>query len=75
MSNNTNIEGMPFDIDVNLTFLNNGMTKPVAMGFRGDISADIKAGNIDVQNISFNVTPDVIARRPANTRAKRCRYV
>ena len=57
VSNNTNIEGMPFDIDVNLTFLNNGMTKPVAMGFRGDISADINAGNIDVQNISFNVTP------------------
>ena len=27
------------------------------MGLRGDITADINAGNIDVQNISFNVTP------------------
>lgn len=56
-SSNTNIEGNPFDVDVNFTFLNNGMTKPIAMGFRGDVSADINAGNIDVQNISFNVTP------------------
>ena len=56
-SSNTNIEGNPFDVDVNFTFLNNGMTKPVAMGFSGDITADLNAGNIDVQNISFNVTP------------------
>lgn len=56
-SSNTNIDGNPFDVDVNFTFLNNGMTKPIAMGFRGDITADINAGNIDVQNISFNVTP------------------
>jgi uncharacterized protein involved in outer membrane biogenesis len=57
VSSNTNIEGDPFDVDVNFTFLNNGMTKPIAMGFRGDITADINAGNIDVQNIGFNVTP------------------
>jgi len=56
-SSNTNIEGNPFDVDMNFTFLNNGMTKPVAMGFSGDITADLNAGNIDVQNISFNVTP------------------
>jgi AsmA protein len=56
-SSNTNIDGNPFDVDVNFTFLNNGMTKPIAMGFSGDITADINAGNIDIQNISFNVTP------------------
>ncbi|MBL4582914.1 MAG: AsmA family protein [Gammaproteobacteria bacterium] len=56
-SSNTNIEGNPFDVDVNFTFLNNGMTKPIAMGFRSNVTADISAGNIDVQNISFNVTP------------------
>ena len=56
-SSNTNIEGNPFDVDINFTFLNNGITKPIAMGLRGDITADINAGNIDVQNISFNVTP------------------
>jgi len=57
LSHNTNIEGTPFDVDIDFTFLNNGMTKPVAMGFRGDVIADVNAGNIDVQNISFNVTP------------------
>lgn len=56
-SSNTNIEGNPFDVDVDFTFLNNGMTKPIAMSFRGDIIADVNAGNIDIQNISFNVTP------------------
>ncbi len=57
VSSNTNIEGNPFDVDVNFTFLNNGMTKPIAMGFKGDISADINAGTIDLQNVNFNVTP------------------
>lgn len=57
VSSNTNIEGNPFDVDVNFTFLNNGMTKPIAMGFKGDVSADINAGTIDIQNIDFNVTP------------------
>jgi AsmA protein len=57
LSSNANLAGSPFEIDVNFTFLNNGMTKPIAMGFRGDVSADINAGSIDVQNISFNVTP------------------
>tara|TARA_B110000858_G_scaffold134187_1_gene152530 strand:+ start:32527 stop:34653 length:2127 start_codon:yes stop_codon:yes gene_type:complete len=56
-SSSANIEGKPFDVDMNFTFLNNGMTKPIAMGFRSDISADINTGNIDVQNISLNVTP------------------
>ena len=57
VSSDTNFEGNPFDIDVDFTFLNNGMTKPIAMGFRGDISADINAGTVDIQNIDFNVTP------------------
>lgn len=60
VSHNTNMKGEPFDVDVNFTFLNNGMTKPIAMGFRGDIAADMDAGNIDVQNISFNITPMLI---------------
>lgn len=57
VSHNTNIEGTPFDVDVNFTFLNNGMTKPLAMGFKGDVTADIDSGTIDIQNIDFNVTP------------------
>jgi len=57
LCNNTNIEGAPFDVDVNFTFLNNGMTKPIAMGFLGDVIANINTGSVDVQNINFNVTP------------------
>ena len=57
MSSNNNIKGNPFATNVNFTFLNNGMTKPIAMGFRADISADINLGNIDVQNFNFNITP------------------
>ncbi len=56
-SNNTNIEGRPFDVDVSFNFLNNGMTKPMSMGFRGDVTADMDAGTIDVQDIAFNLTP------------------
>ena len=56
-SKNVNMEGRAFNVDVNFTFLNNGMSKPIAMNFRGDISADINTGNIDVENIHFNITP------------------
>ena len=67
-SSNTNIEGNPFDVDVNFTFLNNGMTKPVAMGFSGDITADLNAGNIEYQ---LQRHSGVIARRSAHKRPKR----
>ena len=56
-SQNTNIEGLPFDVEMDFNLLNNGMTKPMTMGFRGNITADINAGNIDVRNINFNLTP------------------
>ncbi len=57
VSNNTNIEGRPFDVDVDFNFLNNGMTKPMTMGFRGDVTANIDAGTVDVQDIAFSLTP------------------
>ncbi len=57
ISTDTNLEGRPFTIDVNFDFLNNGMTKPMAMGFRSNVTADINAGNISLENINFNLTP------------------
>lgn len=59
-STNTNIEGRPFEVEVDFNFLNNGMSKPMAMGFRGDIAADIEAGTVAVRDIAFNLTPLLI---------------
>ncbi len=57
VSTDTNIEGRPFKIDVSFDFLNNGMTKTMAMRFSSDVTADIHAGNVFVENINFNLTP------------------
>lgn len=60
VSNNTNIQGRPFEVEVDFNFLNNGMSKPMAMGFRGDIAANMDAGTVAVQDIAFNLTPLLI---------------
>ncbi len=57
VSTDTNIQGRPFNVDVSFDFLNNGMTKPMAMEFKSDVAADINAGNISVENISLTLTP------------------
>lgn len=59
-SSDTNIEGRPFDIDLNFNFLNNGMSTPLPMGFRSTITADVNNGNIDIANINFSVTPVLV---------------
>lgn len=56
-SSNTNIEGRPFEIEVDFNFLNDGMSKPMTMGFNAEVSADINAGNILLQDIAFSLTP------------------
>lgn len=56
-SSGSNIEGRPFDIDVDFNFLNNGMTKPMTMGLRSSIVADLDAGKIAINDIDFNITP------------------
>lgn len=60
VSNNTNIQGRPFDVDVDFNFLNNGMTKPMAMGFRSNVSADMDAGTINLERIAFSLTPMLV---------------
>ena len=57
---NTNLEGMPFELDVNFNFLNNGMSTTLPMGLRSTISADLNNGNVDIANINFSITPVLI---------------
>ncbi|NKB33350.1 MAG: AsmA family protein [Pseudomonadales bacterium] len=59
-SSDTNIEGRPFDLDLNFSFLNNGMSTPLPMGFRSTITADVNNGNIDIANINFSITPVLV---------------
>jgi len=59
-SRNTNLEGRPFELDVNFNFLNNGMSTPLPMVFRSTISADLNSGNVDITDINFSITPVLI---------------
>lgn len=56
-SRGTNIEGRSFALDITFDFLNNGMTKPMAMGFHSNIAADINSGQVNINDINFNLTP------------------
>lgn len=56
-SDNTNLEGRPFNLDVRFDFLNNGMSKPTTMGLRSNIIADVNSGNISIRDLNFNLTP------------------
>lgn len=56
-SNDTNLEGRPFDINVSFDFLNNGMSKATTMGLRSNIVADVNNGNISIRDLNFNLTP------------------
>lgn len=59
-SRDTNIEGRPFDVDLNFDFLNNGMSTPLPMQLRSTITADVNNGNIDIADVSFSITPVLI---------------
>lgn len=56
-SNNTNLEGRPFNLDVRFDFLNYGMSKPTTMGLRSNIIADVNSGNISIRDLNFSLTP------------------
>jgi len=59
-SRDTNIEGRPFDVDLNFDFLNNGMSTPLPLRLRSTITADVNNGNIDIANVNFSITPVLI---------------
>ena len=56
-SRDTNIEGRPFELNLTFDFHNNGMTKPMAMGFRSNVIVDINGGKVSFNDINFNLTP------------------
>ncbi len=66
-SEDTNLEGRPFSLDIHFDFLNNGMSKPTSMGIRSNIIADINNGNISINDFNFNLTPMLLQGRIAIT--------
>lgn len=56
-SDDTNLQGRPFDIDLNFDFLNSGMSTSTNMGLRSNIVADVNNGNISIEELNFNITP------------------
>ena len=59
-SRDTNIDGRPFDVDLNFNFLNNGMSTPLPISLRSTITADVNNGNVAIANINFAITPVLI---------------
>ena len=59
-SRDTNIEGRPFELNLNFNYLNNGMSTPLLAGLRSTITADLNNGNVDIANINFSITPVLI---------------
>ena len=59
-SRDTNIEGRPFELNLNFNYLNNGMSTPLLMGLRSTITADLNNGNVDIADINFSITPVLI---------------
>ena len=56
-SQNSNLEGRPFSLDLDFRFLNNGMTEPVSMGLKSTVVADVNNGVININDLNINVTP------------------
>ena len=66
-SQNTNVEGRPFNLDIAFRFLNNGLTQPVDIGVRSTIVADISNENIFISDINFALTPMLLTGEIAIT--------
>lgn len=60
-SENTNVNGDPFSIEVSFDYENNGMSAPVPVNLVSDIVADLGNGQIDLQNLRFSVTPMLVS--------------
>jgi AsmA protein len=56
-SRDTNINGRPFDIQLDFDFENDGMSEPVPMSLRSNVIVDLNQGNLNFNNLAFTVTP------------------
>lgn len=66
-SSNANSEGRPFALDLNFDFNNNGMSKPMSMGLRSNITVNLNQGNINLSDLYFNLTPMLLQGQVAIT--------
>lgn len=60
-SSSTNIDGIPFPIDLQFEYITysdtTGLAEPVPMGIRSIVSADLNNGIVEVREFNFNLTP------------------
>ncbi|MSR11473.1 MAG: AsmA family protein [Gammaproteobacteria bacterium] len=54
---NANLDGQFFPLELDFTFLNNGIGEPLAMGLRSNIAFNRFAGTLDISDINYNLTP------------------
>ena len=54
---NANLDGQIFPLELDFTFLNNGISEPLAMGLRSNIAFNQSAGTLDLSDINYNLTP------------------
>lgn len=56
-SQDTNLAGRPFDIQIDFDFENNGMSAPVPISLRSNVLVDLNNGNLNFNNVALSVTP------------------
>ena len=66
-SQNANLNGESFPLTLDFTFLNNGISEPVMMGVRSNVTFDQSAGSLLLSEINFNLTPILILGQLAVT--------
>lgn len=56
-SRNANLDGQTFPVELDFMFLNNGISEPLPMGLRSNITFNQSAGTLQFDAIEFNLTP------------------
>ena len=60
-SSSTNIDGIPFPIDLQFDYVTysdtTGLAEPVPMGLRSIVSADLNSGIVEISEFNFRLTP------------------
>ena len=59
-SNDTNLQGFPFELVSNFNFLDNGMTDPLPISLQSRITLDANSGEVIIGNINLLISPMVI---------------
>lgn len=62
-----NLDGQSFPVILDFTFLNSGISEPLAMGIRSNVAFSQSAGTLQLTDINFNLTPLLIRGQLAVT--------